>query len=233
MEILMKRIYSLLMILCFVLKLFSQEGIVSLPYPVVISFIDEDGSIVDNENLYWEAWRSSLPNDVLNIQTSLNSNYFPDFDPSVGYLQIQCSDFATSLDAGDIVTVYIMNKTSGADVILDITVDYSNGSEVYPELLQLSTKYAPPPIVNPISPSDGAIVDKDVVFRWKHVERADGYKIYMGVSKDYLKMVGLVTDGNCYFKPEVHKETSYVWRVEAYNRNGDSVLAETRRITVN
>ncbi|MBN2829215.1 MAG: hypothetical protein JXR56_02715 [Candidatus Cloacimonetes bacterium] len=228
----MRKVVLLCLLLSVSLILFSQYETIPLPYPIVVGLQDSDGSILSLENLYWEAWSSTHPSDVLNPVTSLNSGYFPDTGEPVGYLQVQGSDFNHSLADGEVLTIYLMNINTGADARLEIEVNLLNGSEIYSDTVMLSTLKAPPPLVKVKQPLDDSVINGEVVLQWHPAQRAEGYRVYLGVNEDVMKLIGEVNQDIYSFKPNVKQGSSYFWRVEAFNEFGDSVLADIHRFKV-
>lgn len=86
-----------------------------------------------------------------------------------------------------------------------------------------------------IQPANNAtnVYPKDVVLEWGPAIFATGYKVYVGTSSACNELVNGVDVGNTltYTIPVTAYETTYRWKVVAYNDKGESTTASTWRFT--
>ena len=65
--------------------------------------------------------------------------------------------------------------------------------------------------------------------KWKPVDNAYGYNIYMGTAPDKLYNCIMIYGANEYWLKAMDKNVAYFFRIEAINENGTSPLSETVR----
>lgn len=86
-----------------------------------------------------------------------------------------------------------------------------------------------------ISPANNAtdIYPKDIVLKWAPAQFAKGYKVYVGTNAEVNDLVEGVNVGNAltFTIPQAGYETTYRWKVVAYNEKGESTTASTWRFT--
>ncbi|MDE7402744.1 MAG: choice-of-anchor J domain-containing protein [Muribaculaceae bacterium] len=110
-------------------------------------------------------------------------------------------------------------------------------SSFYLDRVLLPTIYGAggvPAQVKPTAPANGTegVYPKDVELSWTPAQFADGYKLYVGANAEANDLInGLdLGKGLSYIIPEVACETTYRWKVVAYNDKGNA-NATTWRFT--
>ncbi|MBR1934370.1 MAG: choice-of-anchor J domain-containing protein [Prevotella sp.] len=86
-----------------------------------------------------------------------------------------------------------------------------------------------------ISPANNAtnVYPRDIVLQWGPAQFAAGYKVYVGSDANVSNLVEGYDVGNAltYTIPVADYETTYRWKIVAYNAKGNSVTASTWRFT--
>lgn len=86
-----------------------------------------------------------------------------------------------------------------------------------------------------IAPVNNAtdIYPRDIVLQWGPAQFATGYKLYVGTNASANDLIEDLNVGNTltYTIPEAAYETTYRWKVVAYNDKGESTTASTWRFT--
>lgn len=87
-----------------------------------------------------------------------------------------------------------------------------------------------------IAPANGTenVYPQDVVLKWGPAQFAKGYKLYVGTNNDANDLLDGVDVGSVlsYIIPQrLQYETTYRWKVVAYNDKGDAVSVPTWRFT--
>ncbi len=206
-----------------VVALVSQP--MTMPHTVYTRFVNESGEMVPEENLYWEAWRANYPNDVLSIENSISSKYLVPEGQNEVFVQVQTADFVNALEDGDVVTVYLLELSTGAHAQVDIQTEQKNSFELYPDLIRLSTYDAPPaPILEEVNVT---IIENGAKASlvWEPVDRVDGYRVYIGLDEQYLKEIADIQE--CKIKVNVESGKDYYWSVEPYNEFGTAIVSRT------
>ncbi len=86
-----------------------------------------------------------------------------------------------------------------------------------------------------VSPANGAtsIYPQDIVLEWTPAQFATGYKLFVGSNAEANNLIEDLNVGNVltYTIPRADYETTYRWKVVAYNDKGQSTTASTWRFT--
>lgn len=86
-----------------------------------------------------------------------------------------------------------------------------------------------------VSPANNAteVYPKDIVLKWGPAQFATGYKVYVGTNTEANDLIegANVGDALTYTIPVADFETTYRWKVVAYNDKGESTTASTWRFT--
>ena len=85
------------------------------------------------------------------------------------------------------------------------------------------------------SPANNAqeVYPKDIVLKWGPAQFAKGYKLFVGSNPEINNLVNGIdlNDALTYTIPQADYETTYRWKVVAYNDKGESSTASTWRFT--
>ncbi len=86
-----------------------------------------------------------------------------------------------------------------------------------------------------IAPANNAteVYPKNIVLQWGPAQFATGYKVYVGTNSSVNDLIEGVNVGNTltYTIPQAAYETTYRWKIVAYNDKGESTTASTWRFT--
>lgn len=86
-----------------------------------------------------------------------------------------------------------------------------------------------------VSPANNAtdVYPKDISLKWGPAQFATGYKVYVGTNAEANDLIegADVGDALTYTIPAADYETTYRWKVVAYNDKGESATASTWRFT--
>lgn len=86
-----------------------------------------------------------------------------------------------------------------------------------------------------VSPANNAenVYPKDLKLEWGPAQFADGYKLYVGTSRDANELINGIDLGNAltYTIPACDYETTYIWKVVGYNSKGDCASPSSWRFT--
>lgn len=103
------------------------------------------------------------------------------------------------------------------------------GRDIYLDRVLLPRLYGEggvPGAATPTTPKNGAtsIYGKDIVLEWAPAQFATGYKLYVGSNAEATNLIDGMNVGNVltYTIPTTDYETTYYWRVVAYNGVGET-----------
>ncbi len=202
----------------------------SIPFSVLVRCQTSEFSPIKEDELYWEAWKESSPGDILTNNSSNGSKYFIMEDRNESVIQIQTSDFQIPMGKTETIHVLILNLKTGAIAHVTQETELETSFIYYKDLVILSTENAPPaPVISSLL-SETEVEAGVVLLKWENIDRATGYKLYLGVNSNYMTEIADISETE--YEIEVKSGVEYYWSVEPYNENGTSVIAKTFIIQV-
>ncbi|MDP8231166.1 MAG: hypothetical protein P9L91_00705 [Candidatus Zophobacter franzmannii] len=214
------RLILTIMVMFFIALLVAQP--MTIPHTVYVGFTDSQGVILEEDEIYWEAWRMNYPQDVLNKINSRSSRYIKVEERSASLIQVQTADFEIPLEEGDIVQVIVLELVTGDMCHVSIPTELKNSHEMYPDIERLNSDEAPPASVLEVN-CENLTVDVDAVISWDKSDRAEGYRIYLGVAENYLMQIVDVKKEILNYKPKLEPGKNYWLTIEPYNEHGSSI----------
>ncbi|MBN2829597.1 MAG: choice-of-anchor J domain-containing protein, partial [Candidatus Cloacimonetes bacterium] len=212
---------------------FLLTGVLFSQHIAYVGFLDSEGNSPDENDVYWEAVRvNTHPDDIIGTYNSLNSYFLTPEESGFGFiiLAVQCEDFQNPWMVGEVVTVTIVEISSGDCGIVNITLtdtvaDFWNIG-VNPVTLNLDPSTIIPSPVPCVFPLDNAFsIPPSVQLEWRSHPFAQGYKLYIGSDNPPTNILAMLDLGNTltYSIDQLQENELYYWQVIPYNMLGDAI----------